>query len=137
MAKVSFRGLFEKARNAYKYTITKRQRFAMAVAAVICLGILVGLPFYLVGQPRFFERYASIAGYYSTWARSTHAEVSCENCHVRPRLIDKIAYRSKAVAEFFASGVIPKISPSTFGNLLTRHAKSAIMQVEPHRHRAI
>ncbi|MDO8915405.1 MAG: hypothetical protein Q7W16_04915, partial [Coriobacteriia bacterium] len=81
---------------------TPRRRMIMGIAAIVLLA-LVGVPGYLASRPGFFSRYPGLSAQYAPWATSTHAQEGCEECHVRPRLLDRSLYRIRMTGEFYVS----------------------------------
>jgi len=93
----------------------KRRRLVLAGAVALALVVLVGIPGYLAAQPGFFSRYPGLSSRYGPWSKSTHAEAGCETCHVRPRLLDRTAYRLRMTGEFYVSLVWRSRVPDVFG----------------------
>jgi len=91
----------------------RRRAIASAVALVAVLLVLA--PGYLAAQPDFFERFAGLSEQYAPWAESAHAEVSCEECHVRPSPGALAAYRVRMTGEFYVALVNRSRVPDVFG----------------------
>jgi hypothetical protein len=92
----------------------KRRRLVRVGAFALGLVVLLGVPGYLAAQPSFFARYPGVAARYTPWTTSTHAEVGCEACHVRPRLLDRTLYAARMTGEFYASLVSRTRVPDVF-----------------------
>jgi hypothetical protein len=91
-----------------------RRRLAVLAGVMLALIVLVVVPGFLAAQPGFFSRYPGLSKQYPPWAVSTHAETGCEECHVRPRLLDRAAYRVRMVGEFYVSLVSRSRVPGVF-----------------------
>jgi hypothetical protein len=88
------------------------------VAAGIGLGallVLVIVPSFLATRPGFFGRVSSLTEKHATWATSTHAEASCESCHVSPNVFAQAGYRVRMAGEFYLSFVARSRQPKIFG----------------------
>ena len=92
----------------------RRSRPARRGAILLAVIALVVVPAYLAGLPGFFSRYPTLEAKYRPWAASTHAEVACQGCHVRPRLLDRAAYRLRIAGEAYVSLVYRSRTPDLF-----------------------
>ncbi len=92
----------------------RRRGFAIAGIVLLALLLLVALPGYLSMRPGFFGRYTSLADKHKPWTTSTHAEVGCQECHVRPTVLGQGTYRARMVGEFYLSLVSRSREPSIF-----------------------
>jgi hypothetical protein len=97
-----------------------RRRLAVLAGVMLALIVLVVIPGFLAAQPGFFSRYPGLSKQYAPWAVSTHAETGCEECHVRPRLLDRAAYRVRMVGEFYVSLVSRSRVPGVFATPTAR-----------------
>jgi hypothetical protein len=93
----------------------RRRRRLIVAGVALALVALVLVPGYLASQPGFFSRYPGLGDEYVSWATSTHAEVTCQECHVPPRLQDRTLYRLKMTGEFYASLFSRSRTPAVFG----------------------
>ncbi len=93
---------------------TRRRKLVSAGIVVLALLLLVGLPGYLALQPGFFGRYPDLTDKHEPWTTSTHAEVGCQDCHVRPKFFAQGIYRARMAAEFYVSLVSRSLEPSSF-----------------------
>jgi hypothetical protein len=91
-----------------------RRRLVIAAAVALALLVLVAIPGYLATRPGFFSRYPGLSRQYAPWATSTHAGYGCEECHVRPRLLDRSLYRVRMTGEFYVSIFSSARIPSAF-----------------------
>lgn len=82
----------------------RRTAITVTIAVLAVLALLV-LPAYLSSRPSFFGRYEGLAGQYDSWAESTHAEVSCEDCHVPPNTFARTGYRMLMISQVYLSAV--------------------------------
>lgn len=74
------------------------KRAAVVVAAI---GLVFVLPGYLGSRPGFFGRFPATAQEHETWAKSTHLEAACSDCHVPPRASSRAAFHARMVGEFY------------------------------------
>jgi len=81
---------------------------------VLALMLLLGLPAYLTTLPGFFGRYPKLAEQHAPWLKSTHAEVGCEDCHIKPGLPAQAAYRGRMIGEWYTSLVLRSRVPNVF-----------------------
>lgn len=84
------------------------------VAAVVALLVVVGLPAYLATRPGFFARFPALKAQYAPWAASTHAEVACQECHVRPDALARASFTARMTAEFYATLLATGKAPDVF-----------------------
>jgi hypothetical protein len=76
-----------------------------AVSALVALAVLVlvGVPTYLALRPSFMERYDKYEEPYATWSESTHSEVACRRCHIKPGIVAQTAYAARMLGEYYLS----------------------------------
>ncbi len=84
---------------------SRRRRLAWVAGVLGGLLVFVVLPGYLGTRPAFFGRLSAFEAPQRAWATSTHAEVSCEECHVPPTAMARTSYRARMVGEFYLSFV--------------------------------
>lgn len=77
-------------------------RVGLAVAAV---GILVGVPASLALRPSFMERFSEYEPAYVAWVSSSHRDVACNRCHVRPGVVAQSVYAARMIGEYYLSFV--------------------------------
>jgi cytochrome c nitrite reductase small subunit len=77
-------------------------RTTLALAVMLGAIALAGIAIPLTDQPEFCAGCHTIAPSYQSWAKSSHKEISCVACHVRPGLqgwiTDKVLAGAKDVA---------------------------------------
>ena len=78
-----------------------RRRIVTAVVIAAAVVLLV-LPVFSTLQPGYYERYPSLRVRMSNWRTSTHAKVSCADCHVDPGPFGLLAFAKKAVPAFYS-----------------------------------
>lgn len=93
-----------------------RRRGARIVLAAAIVAVLVGVPAVLTARPGYFERYPGLSEEYGPWSKSTHVEGGCEGCHVPPRVVSRVLYRTRMVGEFYLGLVAPSRVPDVFGS---------------------
>jgi len=94
--------------------LARRRWLVRGAIAALALTFLVLLPGYLATQPKFLQRYAEMDTFYTSWTTSTHAEVSCQSCHIAPRVVPRAMYAVRMLGEFYASIVMPSRQPRLF-----------------------
>jgi hypothetical protein len=92
----------------------RRRWLIIGAVVAVALLLLVVLPGYIVLQPRFYDRYPGLSEKYEPWSTSTHVEVGCQECHVRPTALAQTGYRARMVGEFYASLVTRSREPQVF-----------------------
>lgn len=94
-----------------------RRKPWLVPAAVVVAAFAVTIlgPGYLASQPTFLDRFANLQRFHSTWSTSTHAEVTCQSCHVPPDTLSQLTYNARMVGEFYLSAVSPGRRPVLFG----------------------
>lgn len=63
--------------------------------------VLIVAPTFIASQPSFFKRFATYAPTYESWATSTHASVSCRQCHIKPGIVPRSAHLARMLGEFY------------------------------------
>lgn len=101
-------------RNRQPIAPQQRRRLVRAALVVAAVTVLVALPAYLSSLPGFFGRYPALAAQYEPWSTSPHLGVSCEGCHVPPQPLDRAAYRTRMVGEFYLSIAAGSRDPELF-----------------------
>lgn len=94
---------------------TAHSWIAPVVLVLLALAVATGIPGYVASRPWFFERYQTTQKYYASWVKSTHAEVGCEQCHIRPDLAVRALHRLRMIGEFYAGAIAPSRAPKVFG----------------------
>ncbi len=79
-----------------------RRHWRLSALAVALVVVVVG-PGFTATQPSFFQRFATLGPYYETWSASTHANVTCQHCHVAPGLVPQATYGVRMVGEIWMS----------------------------------
>ena len=78
--------------------ITRGGVFATVVAALL-IGLL--LPIFSTLQPGYYERYPELRVRMASWRASTHAKMSCAQCHVDPGVTGALSFAAKAIPDFY------------------------------------
>jgi hypothetical protein len=104
----------------------RRRQLALAGVVVLALLVLIVLPGYLAQRPGFWGRFPSLSSKYKPWTTSTHAKVSCEQCHIPPGIVARTGYRARMVGEFYLSVIfrtrVPKFGTPTNEACLVCHS---------------
>lgn len=80
--------------------------------AAFVIAVLIAVPAYISTRPNTFAHYDALNSEYLSWTTSTHAEVGCDDCHVRPGPLSNAFFRIRMVGEYYASFVAPSRLPS-------------------------
>lgn len=84
----------------------KRWPVFVAVAVMLVVVVILVLPFFSVLQPRYYERYDNLQGRMDNWRKSTHAKMSCADCHMDPGIKGFIEFGAKAFPAFYSQLVV-------------------------------
>jgi hypothetical protein len=103
-------------RRRVELVLEKRRWPVRGAVAALALTFFVLVPGYIATQPKFLERYSSMGTFYTSWATSTHAEVSCQSCHIAPRVGPRALHAVRMLGEFYASIVMPSRQPKLFSS---------------------
>ncbi len=83
-----FAGLKNKLKNMslknFKDFFGKRLWLSIPSGAAIIFLVLLAAPYYVTSQPSFYRGYKGVKSHFDSWKTSTHAEVNCVRCHVKP-----------------------------------------------------
>lgn len=78
-------------------------RKTLVLSGVALLAVMVlGLPVFSVLQPHYYERYPGLGERMGNWQSSTHARVSCVECHVDPGLAGAATFAARAIPAFYS-----------------------------------
>lgn len=90
---------------------------------LLALGVIVALllPAFSTLQPAYYDRYPSLRGRMAAWRTSTHARVSCSECHIAPGVKGFVTFAARSVPAFYSQLIT---GPSST-NLLEIPSKTA------------
>lgn len=80
----------------------KRWRALAAVMFVAVVVALLVLPVFSTLQPAYYSRYAQLRPRMDMWRTSTHAKVSCIQCHVDPGAMGFVAFAARSIPDFYS-----------------------------------
>ena len=86
------------AKRRFRIPLTRRTAF-VAAAVLVLVGVL--LPIVSTLQPGYYERYPSLRPRIAGWRGSTHAKMSCADCHVDPGVMGALSFAAKAIPDFY------------------------------------
>lgn len=95
--------------------VASRPWLLVAGLCVVMVTLTILGPGYVASQPSFLERFVNTQTFVRTWRSSTHAEVTCQSCHVRPTVVSQLAHNTRMVAEFYLSIISVGRNPAIFG----------------------
>jgi hypothetical protein len=93
-----------------------RRHWRLALGAVL-LVLLVAGPGYTATQPEFFNRFERLGTYYETWSASTHANVTCQRCHVAPGVVTRSTYNVRMAGEAWLALLPLDREPDVLGDV--------------------
>jgi len=83
-----------------------RRRFpaksALIAGALVIALLLLVVPVFFTLQPAYYERYPSLRVRMQNWATSTHARMSCPDCHVDPGFTGFVTFAAKSIPDFYS-----------------------------------
>jgi hypothetical protein len=80
----------------------RRFRFPWKTAIAFAIVFLLVLPVFSTLQPAYYERYPELRGRIDGWRKSTHARISCAQCHVEPGPIGLLTFAAKSIPAFYS-----------------------------------
>jgi hypothetical protein len=80
----------------------KKRRFPIKTAITLLIIVALGLPVFSMLQPGYYERYPQLRGRIAAWRTSTHARISCADCHVDPGALGYAKFAVKAIPAFYS-----------------------------------
>jgi len=92
----------------------RRRTLVRAGVVVLLIGVFVVLPIYISTLPQFYSKLDAASDEHATWAKSTHAESSCEACHVAPGFLSQLGHRVRALGAVYLFPVSRKQLPKSF-----------------------
>lgn len=92
-----------------------RRHWRLALLGALVVLFMLG-PGYTANRSDFYQRFEGLGAYYTTWDQSTHANVSCQSCHVDPGAISQGVYAVRMVGEVYMSLLPLDREPDTLGS---------------------
>lgn len=80
----------------------RRSRFPWKSAIALAIIFLLVLPVFSTLQPAYYERYPQLRSRIEYWRRSTHARITCAQCHVDPGPIGFLTFAVKSIPAFYS-----------------------------------
>lgn len=84
----------------------QRRRFPWKTLAAAVVILLLALPVYSTLQPRYYERYPALRPRVTAWSESTHARISCAQCHLSPGPIGFVTFAAKSIPAFYSQLIV-------------------------------
>lgn len=116
--------LRDKLKKFNRENLKKHRRLLILLMVVLILSLLIGLPLYYTSLPGYYARYKATQPYFKSWSVSTHAEISCLRCHLKPKSREGSLFRVKMVGRFYLGPMLN--SKETPG--LSKPANAACLQ---------
>lgn len=95
-----------------------RARRGTVLVALVCAALVTLLAIGVVAgtRPGYLRRIPTFSQPVAEWSRSSHAEVSCEQCHVQPGMLARARYGLRMAGEFYlripVSSRVPEVMVS-------------------------
>ncbi len=80
----------------------RKRRRLLAAAAVLAVVVLLVLPVFSTLQPGYYGRYPDLRVRMDHWRTSTHAKMSCIDCHVDPGAGSFLSFAARSVPAFYS-----------------------------------
>ncbi|MDR3687068.1 MAG: cytochrome c3 family protein [Coriobacteriia bacterium] len=80
----------------------KRRRFPWKSAIALLVILVLVLPVYFTLQPSYYDRYPQLHSRIDAWRKSTHARISCAQCHVDPGPVGFLTFAAKSIPAFYS-----------------------------------
>ncbi|MBS3956777.1 MAG: hypothetical protein KGZ40_04515 [Clostridiales bacterium] len=80
----------------------KRRRTVLVLLALLVVAVLLILPGIVKLQSPYYERYPELRESMHFWEESTHALMSCADCHISPGVWPHILHGFQSVPAFYA-----------------------------------
>lgn len=80
----------------------KRRPPVVAVGILVVVLVLLVLPGYSTLQPAYYERYSDLSDRMDQWRESTHARMSCGDCHVDPGPAGLLTFAARSIPAFYS-----------------------------------
>jgi len=84
----------------------KKRRFPTKTVLALLVIVALGLPVVSTLQPSYYERYPELRGRIENWRKSTHARISCAQCHVDPGAVGFISFAAKSIPAFYSQLIL-------------------------------
>ena len=91
-----------------------RRYWRLALLGALVVIFVLG-PGYTATQSDCYARFEDLGAYHQTWTESTHANVTCQSCHVRPSAVAQTTYAVRMVGEIYVSLLPLDREPQTLG----------------------
>ena len=73
-----------------------------AIGLLLIVVVLLALPVFSVLQPDYYRRYPALGQRMDHWATSTHAKISCVECHVEPGAAGFMTFAARSIPAFYS-----------------------------------
>lgn len=94
---------------------TRRRLLLRGGVVLLAVLVLAVAPALLAAQPSFFKRFSAYAPAYESWATSTHASISCRQCHIEPGIVARSTHSARMLGEFYLAFLPISHEPELLG----------------------
>lgn len=77
------------------------RRLVLGIGLPLAVVVLLVLPVFSTLQPGYYGRYADLRVRMDHWSGSTHAKMSCADCHVDPGAASFLSFAARSVPAFY------------------------------------
>lgn len=81
-----------------------RRRLRILAIAVVAAAVIAA-PFVFASRPQAMKGVSAVSRWYSPWAKSTHAEVACRDCHASPTLLSRAGFAVRVSTGLLTSAI--------------------------------
>ena len=92
-----------------------RRGFPWKSAIALLIIVLLVLPVYSTLQPAYYQRYPQLRTRIANWEKSTHARISCAECHIPPGPVGFVKFAAKAIPSFYSQLVLGPSAQNILG----------------------
>jgi hypothetical protein len=82
--------------------VHRRLRTWALIGLGVLLVVVVVLPVFSTLQPDYYRRYPDLGPRMDHWETSTHARISCGECHLDPGISGVVTFSAKAIPAFYS-----------------------------------
>jgi len=79
-----------------------RIKTIVLIGAAVAVFVLLALPGFSKLQPDYYRRYPGLGERMDHWSTSTHAKITCAQCHVEPGAVGYLSFAVKSIPAFYS-----------------------------------
>lgn len=101
-----------------------RSKTLVVLAVFVIIVIASGAAIWGTSQPSFCNSCHEMKSDVTSWANSKHAKVNCEECHIRPGIVNTVVRKTQAIGEVTAHFTKSYRTPINKDSALSRYIPS-------------